>query len=373
MTIDDTPDDRRIPRKRAAFAGFARLAAAALLTAALAGCGMSTEDLTLGLIEDEPDSSTPPVADGVYVVQNGKRGRLDEEPQKVLKTWDLRTNLPRNLQFLVIHDSVATTAPDADAVLLQKVARVRNNIEPNGTVRKPGKSEWVIAYLPGFEIPVTVTRQENSPRLLRVTPAQPLEPGLYSLTYRTGHSRIGGRFGVEWKTADKTQYAAQYCVDRYMSNPAFYRPCSDRQTEETAARQIGANSVPIKVHSLKIRRDVIGGQPALVLDGKLTNSSASIQRPPLLLAVINDKAGKELTRWTFQPNAQQIPPGGTLGFSTTANTPPKGAAGVTVTPVEGRQASPPTQPQPEPQAQPGVIETQPLDDVFMPDEQLSAQ
>jgi len=190
MTTKDT-------RRRQFRAGCSRLATAALLTAALAGCGMSTEDLTLGLIEDEPDSAAPPAADGVYAVQNGKRGRLDEDPQKVLKTWDLRTNLPRNVQFIVVDDSVATTAPDADAVLLQKVARVRNNIEPNGSVGKPAKAEWVIAYLPAFEVPVTVTRQENSPRILRVTPVQPLEPGLYSLTYRTGHSRVGGRFGVE--------------------------------------------------------------------------------------------------------------------------------------------------------------------------------
>jgi len=337
----------------------ARLATAALLSAALAGCGVSTEDLTLGLIDDEPDAPQQSAPDGVYVVQNGKRGRLDEEPQKILKTWDLRTNLPRNTQFLVIHDSVATAPPDADAVLLQKVARVRDNIEPNGAVQKAAKAEWVIAHLPEFKIPVTVTRMEGSPRVLRVTANQPLEPGLYSLTYRTGRSRIGGRFGIEWKSADKTQYAAQYCVDRYQSNPAFYRSCSDRRTEETAAA-----TTALKVHDLKVRKDVIGGHPTLILDGKLTNSSAHGQNPPLLLAVINDKAGQELTRWTFQPYMLQIPPGGTLGFTTTANNPPNGAAGVTVTPVDNTQSQ--SQPRPE-------IETQPLEDIFMPDEQLSAQ
>ena len=318
---------------------------------------MSTEDLTLGLIEDEADAPEQSVPDGVYIVQNGKRGRLDEDPQKVLKTWDLRTNLPRNVQFLVIHDSVATAPPNADAVLLQQVARVRNNIEPNGTVQKAAKAEWVIAHLPEFEIPVTVTRMEGSPRVLRVTANRLLEPGLYSLTYRAKGSSVGGRFGIEWKAADKAQYAAQYCVDRYQGNPASYRACSESKPLETAA-----SASALKVHGLKVRKELIGGQPALVLEGQVTNSTASGQRAPLLLAVINDKAGKELKRWTFRPNQQQIPAGGTLGFSTTADAPPQGAAGVTVTPVDDQQAPP----------QSG-IETQPLEDVFMPDDQLSAQ
>ena len=128
-------------------AGALRLAAAALFTTALAGCGLTTEDLTLGLIKDESEAQSAP--DGVYVVQNGKLGRLDEDPQKVVKTWDLRTNLPPNVQFLVVHDSVAAGSPNANAIRLQKVVRVRNNIEADGTANKSEKSEWVQRELAG--------------------------------------------------------------------------------------------------------------------------------------------------------------------------------------------------------------------------------
>jgi hypothetical protein len=345
MATDDAP-------RRRSHAGAVRLAAAALFAAALAGCGATTEDLTLGLIKDEPEATEASAPDGVYVVQNGKHGRLDEEPKKVLQTWDLRTNLPSNVQFLIINDAVAASDPDADRVLLEKVASVRNEIEPDRSVHKAPKAAWVVAHLPELRVPVTVTRQSGTPRVLRVTPNSPLEPGLYSLFYQTGQTRVGGRFGIEWSKVDKTQYAGLYCVDRYLSEPAYYRPCREGEFLESAT------SAGLRVHDLQVRKDVVGGQPALVLNGKLTNSSSSGLRTPLLLAVVSDKSGNELQRWTFRPNAAEIPPGGTLGFSTSAVS-PSGAAGVTVKPVENPQA-------------PSGIQTQPLGDVVMPDDQLSS-
>ena len=329
-----------------------RLAAAALLTTALAGCGLATEDLTLGLIKDEPEATVASAPDGVYAVQNGKRGRLDDDPKKVLQTWDLRTNLPSNVQFLIINDAVAASDPNADRVLLEKVARVRNEIEPDRSVHKAPKAAWVVAHLPELRIPVTVTRQSGTPRVLRVSPNALLEPGLYSLFYQTAQTRIGGRFGVEWSKVDKTQYAGLYCVDRYRSEPAYYRPCREGELLESAT------ATGLRVHDLKVRKDFIGGQPALVLNGKLTNASTAGLRTPLLLAVVNDKSGNELQRWTFRPNVAEIPPGGTLGFSTSAAS-PSDAAGVTVRPVETPQT-------------PSGIQTQPLGDVVMPDDQLSS-
>jgi hypothetical protein len=347
-------DDKAHPRT---CAGAIRLAAAALLATALAGCGASTEDLTLGLIKDEPETTEASAPDGVYVVQNGKHGRLDEDPNKVLKTWDLRTNLPRNVQFLIINDAIAKAPPNADAVLLERVARVRNEIKPDRSVHKAPKAAWVVAHLPELRIPVTVTRQSGTPRVLRVSPNVPLQPGLYSLFYQIGETRIGGRFGIEWNSVDKTQYAGLYCVDRYLTKPAYYRPCREAEFLESAT------SAGLRVHDLRVRKDVVGGQQALVVDGKLTNSSMAGLQAPLLLAVINDKAGNELQRWTFRPNAGQIPPGGTLGFSTSAVS-PNGAAGVTVKPVEN---------QVENQQSPSGIQAEPLGDVVMPDEQLSGQ
>jgi hypothetical protein len=331
----------------------ARLAAAALFTAALAGCGLTTEDLTLGLIKDEPEGAEQSAPDGVYVVHDGRRGRLDEDPKKILQTWDLRTNLPPDVQFFIINDAIAAAPPDADVVQLEKVARVRNEIEPDRSVHKAPKTAWVVAHLPELRVPVTVSRQSGTPRVLRVKPNSPLEPGLYSLFYQTGETRVGGRFGIEWGKVDKSQYAGLYCVDRYLTEPAYYRPCRDGEFLESAT------NAGLRVHDLKVRKDVVGGQPALVLNGKLTNSSSGGLRTPLLQAVVNDSAGNELQRWTFRPNAAEIPPGGTLGFSTSAASPSE-AAGVTVRPIENPDA-------------PSGIESQPLSDVVMPDEQLSGQ
>ena len=75
----------------------AKLILAALLTAGLAGCG-SPASVSV-------DPSKP---DGVYVIQDGRLGRLDEDSDKVVKTWQQRTSLSRDLNFLVIHESVAT-------------------------------------------------------------------------------------------------------------------------------------------------------------------------------------------------------------------------------------------------------------------------
>jgi hypothetical protein len=341
------------PRPRSYAGAIKRFAAAALLTTALAGCGLTTEDLTLGLIKDDPEAPEQTAPDGVYVVQNGKRGRLDEDPKKVIKTWDLRTNLPPDVGFLIINDAIAAAPPDADTVLLEKVASVRNEIEPDRTTHKAPKAAWVVPHLPELKIPVTVARLSGSPRVLRVSATVPLEPGLYSLFYQTGQTRVGGRFGIQWNAVDKTQYAARYCVDRYLTDPVYYRPCSEGEFLQSAA------SAGLRVHDLKIRKDTIGGQPSLVLDGQLTNSSASGLKAPLLQAVVNDKAGNELQRWTFRPNAAQIPPGGTLRFSTSTVS-PAGASGVTVRPIENPQA-------------PSGIESQPLGDIVLPDDQLSGQ
>jgi hypothetical protein len=290
-----------------------KLILAMLLAGGLAGCGSSTQVPQAALSADKPD--------GVYIIQDGRLGRLDEDPQKVVKTWEQRTNLKQNVQFVVIDPSVASAPPDANRISLQKVALVRNDVSKTGAIRKAAKTEWVTANVPSYSIPVTVTRHEDNPRVLLVTANEPLEPGLYSITYRGAKQRVGGRFGIGWGSIDKTQYASRYCVDRYLTKPAMYRPCAERDNLENAE---------LKVHGLQVSKQVIAGKPALVLEGRLTNSSAKQQKVPVLLAVINDKNGRELSRWTFQPKVTQLRPGATLSFRTGTTTPPKGTAGVAV-------------------------------------------
>jgi len=344
----------------------AGIAACMALVSVLSACGSGSS---------EPTQQSQARPDGVYIIQDGKVGRLNEDPQKILKTWDQRTNLASNVQFLVVDPSVATHPPDADAVSLQRVSKVRNNVKANGRAKPTAKSEWVVANLPEDKIPVTVVRDSDTSHQLRVTANQPLAPGLYAITYNTGQERIGGRFGVGWAAADKTQYASLHCVDRYAGNPASYRPCNEFTAAKPVVKQpaakvavqssvgqssVGQNSVgssPIQISGLNVHKEIVGGSPLLVLRGKITNASSSTQKVPLLLAVVTDKQGRELTRWPFRTLADQLPPGGSANFQTSTDAPPKGTASIailTADSVKPRQEA----------------ETQPTDQSFMQVQEL---
>jgi hypothetical protein len=302
-----------------------RALAIAAASLSLAGCGGGNAP------PEATASAALPTAEGVYVVQDGKIGRLDDDPQKVLQTWNLRSNLSRDLQFMVYHSSVRGSG-DPAAISLQRVARVRAEIGKSGKARKLSKAEWAVANLPDFEVPVRVIADRDNPQLLRIVPTQRLTPGLYALNYRRGGKAVGGRFGVEWAKSDKNQYAALNCVDRYAAEPASYRLCGAGGAQQTSALTgTATGGAPgLRVHGIKARQEIIGGKPALVLEGRVTNRSSSRQKVPMLVAVLTDKKGKEIKRWAFRPSAPQLSPGGSLRFRTAANSPPEETASATV-------------------------------------------
>ena len=341
-----------------------RAAACLALVGVLSACGSSSSGTA---------QQTTARPDGVYIIQDGKVGRLNEDPQKILKTWDQRTNLTPNVQFLVVDPSVAAHAPDANSVSLQRVSKVRNVVSANGKAKKSAKTEWVVANLPQDKIPVTVVRDSDTPHQMRVTANRPLAPGLYSITYNTGAERIGGRFGVGWAAADKTQYAGQHCVDRYSGNPASYRPCSEfvaakpkaaakpavqQATAKAAAPRTAARG-PIAISGLNVQKEIVGGKPLLVLRGQMMNVTSSPQKVPLMFAVATDKQGRELSRWSFRTLTDQLPPGASATFQTSTNSPPKGTASIAVLTAENLM------PQQE-------ANSQPADPSFMQAQELPA-
>jgi hypothetical protein len=164
-------------------------------------------------------------------------------------------------------------------------------------------------------------RDSRDPTLVRVIPNEPLTPGLYALTLRTGKSAITGRFGVEWSQADKKQYASTHCVDRYLTAPVLYRPCDERDGVEKAA---------LRVQALNVTKVLVNSAPALVIEGRLKNTSGKPQTVPAMLAVLNDKQGKEIKRWTFVPDAKELSPGKSVAFRTLAASPPRNTAGVAI-------------------------------------------
>jgi hypothetical protein len=291
------------------------LFAVALLAASAGGCAGTTGSKSQVAVQRPPTQ-------GLYVVFNGKMGRLDDTPDKVLKTWPIRSNLGSNIEFLIYHPGIADSAgPAGQLVSLRQVAYVRANIATSGTVRKNKKSEWIVASLDPLNVPAHVTQDSKDPTLLRVVPNEPLTPGLYALTLRTGNSAVTGRFGVEWSKSDKKQYARAHCVDRYLTTPVLYRPCDERDAVEQGV---------LKVQALNVSKAIVNSVPALVIEGRVKNTSAKRQTLPTMLAVLNDKQGKEITRWTFAPSAKELSPGTSVAFRTTAAAPPRNTAGVAI-------------------------------------------
>lgn len=286
-----------------------------LLAASAGGCAGTPSSKSQAVVQRPP-------AEGLYVVYNGKMGRLDDTPDKVLKTWPIRSNLGPNVEFVVQHPAIAeSSGPPGKLIALRQVAYVRANIATSGTIRKNKKAEWIVASLEPLYVPARVVRDSRDPTLVRVIPSEPLTPGLYALSLRTGKSAITGRFGVEWSQADKKQYASTHCVDRYMTTPVLYRPCDERDGVEKAA---------LRVQALNVTKALVNSAPALVIEGQLKNTSGKSQVVPPMLAVLNDKQGKEIKRWTFVPDAKELSPGKSVAFRTLAASPPRNTAGVAI-------------------------------------------
>ena len=291
------------------------LFAIALLAASAGGCAGTTGSKSQAVVQRPPTQ-------GLYVVSNGKVGRLDDTPDKVLKTWPIRSNLGPSIEFLIHHPAIADSAgPAGQLVSLRQVAYVRANIATSGTVRQNKKSEWIVASLDPLNVPARVVQDSKDPTLLRVIPNEPLTPGLYALTLRTGNTAVTGRFGVEWSKSDKEQYARAHCVDRYLTTPVLYRPCDERDAIEQGV---------LKVQALSVSKAIVNSVPALVIEGRVTNTSAKRQTLPIMLAVLNDKQGKEIQRWTFLPDAKELSPGTSVAFRTSTAAPPRNTAGVAI-------------------------------------------
>src|SRR5882724_2686567 len=287
----------------------------AMLAASAGGCAGTNGSKSQAVVQHPPTQ-------GLYVVYNGKMGRLDDAPDKVLKTWPIRSNLGPDLEFLVYHPAIADSAgPAGQLVSLRQVAYVRANIATSGTVRKNKKAEWIVASLDPLNVPARVTPDSKDPTLLKIVPNEPLTPGLYPLTLRAGNTVLAGRFGVEWSKSDKKQYAQAHCVDRYLTTPVLYRPCDERDAVEGAA---------LRVQALNISKAIVNSVPALVIEGRVKNTSAKRQTLPPMLVVLNDKQGKEIKRWTFAPDAKELSPGTSVAFRTTAAAPPHNTAGVAI-------------------------------------------
>jgi predicted Zn finger-like uncharacterized protein len=80
--------------------------------------------------------------------------------------------------------------------------------------------------------------------------------------------------------------------------------------------------VPLELRDVRTVRRVVAGKSVVVVEGLVANITDQPQSVPLLRASLTDAKGTELEHWTFSASATTLPPGGTTGFETTAESPP---------------------------------------------------
>lgn len=209
--------------------GYKGLVAFGLLAMTLAACGSSNSGNETAQVEIQSDSDAAlPARYGLYIVQDGELGRLDAEKSVQVETWDSRSSLEPDVTFIIFDRALADRSVRlGDSIKLRKVAHVRNDVAASGAATPLQKDTWVVADYPEFAVALDFQPIHGSPEMVRVIPTRPLAPGLYSFQFHLGESTAAGRFGVQWSTIDKAQYASLNCVDRYAGSPPAYKLCSD--------------------------------------------------------------------------------------------------------------------------------------------------
>ncbi|HEY3636800.1 MAG TPA: DUF3426 domain-containing protein [Rhizomicrobium sp.] len=88
---------------------------------------------------------------------------------------------------------------------------------------------------------------------------------------------------------------------------------------------VAVNARGIAIDDWSYHRETENGQPAMVVTGKLVNTSGhEISIPPVRVTLTDDNQ-RELYHWTFQPPQPTLKPGQSLGFSTHLSSPPPNA------------------------------------------------
>ena len=88
---------------------------------------------------------------------------------------------------------------------------------------------------------------------------------------------------------------------------------------------VAVNARGIAIDDWSYHREIEGGQPVMVVTGKLVNRSAHELTVPSVQVTLTDDDEHELYRWTFKPPQPTLSPGQSLGFSSRLPNPPSAA------------------------------------------------
>lgn len=323
-------------------AGIVRFMLISVLAGWLQACGSDDPEPPSAQIEDEDVEL--PSRYGLYALQDEKFGRIDGDRDYQIATWEGRSALTPEVTFLLFDRALGDRSVRLqDAVKLRRLAHLRNDVSESGAVEPTTKDVWVAADLPEFSIPLDFAPVSGNAEMVRVVPSKALPPGLYALELRHGGSAVGGRFGVQWGGADRKEYVASNCVDRYAGKPAKYRLCSDgppqsaatasKPSWSTAPAQNMAAPLPqgLELRQVQADKSTDRGMPILTVQGVIVNTTDRVQPVPQLEAVIRDPQGAELDRWTFAAELLQLQPGASTGFRTETIYPTSSSTNVAVT------------------------------------------
>lgn len=343
--------------------------ATVVLALSLSACGSSDERSES---TDTSDSHGSPLPDryGLYAVQDGQIGRLNGDQSFEVSTWEHRSVLHPDVTFIVYDRRLADPSLALDqAIALERVAHVRNEVSSNGAAAPATANNWVVTDLPTFTVPVDFQPVPTAMQMVRVIPSRPLEPGLYSLQLRTGSALVSGRFGVKWDKVDKIAYVTTYCVDHYAGAAAPYRACGEampaaRTPPATLATQPlpalqspapaaappaaptapqaapAASGVPLQVRNVQAVRHTDAGMTTLLVQGDVVNVSQAPQNVPQLIASLRDQRGTEVKHWVFATEVSRLMPGGTTGFRTEVLDTSTGPTQVSIAFAGGKAGSP---------------------------------
>ena len=277
----------------------------------LAACGGGPEFTAGGRELPTPDDP------GVYVLTSeGDLSRIDGAPEWERKTWPERANFAPGAELIVYEPALADGS--GEAIDLWRVAWLRSELQPSGRAAPVDGSQWVVANLEGLRVPVAVTPHPRIPGIVHLDPGESLDPGLYELQISPpGVERRQGRFGIRWKSLDRREYSAAYCVDRVRGGDTAFRPCAASYTGPPPTEHHASASAeypagePLSIESLETRREEGG----LRIQGVVRNLSGRVATVPMLRATLLDASGRPMDSWTFAPPRSRIVPGGRMTFA----------------------------------------------------------
>lgn len=92
----------------------------------------------------------------------------------------------------------------------------------------------------------------------------------------------------------------------------------------------------LDIGHLQIMREVENGQPVLVVEGELSNSSSGEHSVPAIRFALRGDDSQEIYAWSIEPKQALLTPGATMRFRTRLASPPEQAADIQVRMIDRR-------------------------------------